>query len=309
MTDLVPITPNDYQFLKPYFTDQPHRLCVYGLPSILSWRTGEYYPCAAVVDDALVIGADFHTQKDKRHLILPIGDINRFPPEKLYDLALSTGFPAFWFVTPEYLDLYGEERIATRFDIRPQPEFADYIYLRRDLAGLAGRKYSKKRNLINQFRREYLVPGRVRTEALRSSHLEECREFLDIWCAEHDCGRDEETDLACERQAAIHAIEEVTRYDTKGLLLRIDGEVAAFGIGARLTADMGVLHFEKALASYKGLYQYFDCVCAATLFDNLTYINKESDMGVENLAKAKESYFPVMRVMSYSLTALPDVYG
>jgi hypothetical protein len=92
-------------------------------------------------------------------------------------------------------------------------------------------------------------------------------------------------------------------FHLNGILIRVDGVVSAFGIASHLTDNMGVLHFEKAFASMKGLYQYFDRECARRLFGNYTYINKESDMGIPGLAKAKKSYHPVMRVKSYKLIA------
>ena len=55
---------------------------------------------------------------------------------------------------------------------------------------------------------------------------------------------------------------------------------------------MATLQYEKAFSSIKGLYQYFDNACAKTLFNGYTYINKESDMGIPGLAKAKKSYLP-----------------
>ena len=73
-------------------------------------------------------------------------------------------------------------------------------------------------------------------------------------------------------------------------------------MGSYLTDDMGVLNFEKAFSRMKGLYQYFDNQCARRLFDDYRYINKESDMGEANLAKAKKSYHPATMIRSYELT-------
>ena len=83
--------------------------------------------------------------------------------------------------------------------------------------------------------------------------------------------------------------------------LHLDGRVSAFAVGAGLTPDMGVLHFEKAFTWIKGLYQYVDQLCARTLFSGYPYINKESDMGVPGLQRAKRSYHPLMQVASYAL--------
>ena len=91
-----------------------------------------------------------------------------------------------------------------------------------------------------------------------------------------------------------------------GLLLRIDNAVSAFGIAGHLTETTGALHFEKAYAGVKGLYQYFDNLCAKHLFNGYQYINKESDMGIPGIAKAKRSYHPVRIVKSYRLTVKSD---
>ena len=81
----------------------------------------------------------------------------------------------------------------------------------------------------------------------------------------------------------------------------IDGKVSAFGISAPLTRDMATLQYEKAFGSVKGLYQYFDNACARRLFNGYTYLNKESDMGIPGLTKAKKSYHPFKMVRSVKL--------
>jgi hypothetical protein len=80
------------------------------------------------------------------------------------------------------------------------------------------------------------------------------------------------------------------------------GTVSAFGISSPLTDNMGVLNFEKAHASIKGLYQFLDNECAKYLFTDYKYINKESDMKLSDLAQAKRSCNPVDIVKSYRLT-------
>ncbi len=298
---LSPLTPKDYLSLKPYFENQRHRLCVYSLPSLLSWTNDTYQPCGAVYNDALIIAADFYREPQKRHLILPISPHSQFAPETLYALAEDMGYPSYWFVTEDYLQQYDAERIKSLFIIREQEEYEDYIYRKSDLAELTGNPYSKKRNLIHQFVKTYVNTDRVRIETITSESAAECIRFLDEWCEERQCDQNEYDELACERQAALNTIRHIEMFAVKGILLRIDGDVSAFGIGAYLTEAIGVLHFEKAFSRYKGLYQYFDNQCARVLFDGYTFINKESDMGVPGLARAKQSYHPTMRMKSYEL--------
>jgi len=296
------LTPADYQRFRPFFKHQRYRLCTYSLPSIIVWKNEEYQPCATVRDDALIIGTEFTHHRENRHLILPVSPDKEYPPEALHDLALSLDFERYWFVSEDYIQRFGEKRINPLFITVPHPEYDDYVYLQSDLADLGGNKYSKKRNLINQFHREYVDANRVQVEPATATAAEECAEFLEAWCEERQCDADGQIDLACEKQAALNTIWHMDELEVNGLLLRIDGTVCAFGIGSYLTDEMGVLHFEKAFSRMKGLYQYFDNQCARRLFQGYRYINKESDMGETNLAKTKKSYHPTTMIPSYKLT-------
>lgn len=296
------IVPSDFQTLKPFFNRQRYRLSVYSLSSIIAWQTEEFHPCAFVDKDALFIAGEYETLKENRHLILPISTTREYTPEELYDFAEHCGFEKYWFVPEDYLKQYGKKRVKDLFKVKEQKDFEDYVYSADDLSKLKGNKYSAKRNLIHQFKRSYVQRGKVNIEPITPAFVAECADFLEQWCKEHNCDYENEFYLHCEKEAAINMVENIDRFDAQGVLLRIDGVVSAFGIASRLTEDMGILQFEKAFAGIKGLYQYFDQECAKRLFKGFTYINKESDMSLPGLAKAKQSYHPVMRVKSYALT-------
>lgn len=297
---LEPIRPADYPRLRKFFQGQKYSLCAYSLPSILVWTGKTYQPCAAADGESLIVGVEFDAiHEEKRHLILPISRSREYSPEELHDIALKSGFQRYWFVPEDYIERFGKSRLEKLFDIEAQPELYDYVYLRNDLADLAGNKYSKKRNLISQFEREYAQSAKV--EEIHPAAVPECLDFLEEWCKQRDCDAEPGSDLSCEKMAAINMLENIELLEGKGLLLRIDGAVSAFGIASRVTDDMGVMHFEKAYAHIKGLYQFFDRVCANRLFTQYQYINKESDMGEPGLAKAKKSYHPAMILKSYKL--------
>ncbi|WP_028324115.1 DUF2156 domain-containing protein [Desulfatirhabdium butyrativorans] len=299
MIPFSPIFPEDYDRLVLFFRRQPYDLCIYSLPSLLSWTTAAYHPCAAVIDDMLIVSAEFTKDPSKNHLILPICLDRELTPDALRELASETGYPGFWFVPENYIERHGKTVCEKNFDVIPQPEYEDYVYARDDLAFLKGRKYAKKRNLIAQFQKAYVQTGKIAIEPVETVSTSESIAFLELWCEERNCRSYTSDDLECEKQALINMLSHIQRYDVKGLVLRIEGEVAALGIAAGLTKEMGVLHFEKAFARYKGLYQFFDRHCAEHLFDGFSWINKESDMGLANLAKAKKSYYPAFRVPSY----------
>jgi len=113
---------------------------------------------------------------------------------------------------------------------------------------------------------------------------------------------DRDEDLACEWNATRNALYNIDTLGFSGIMLSIDGITQAFGIASQLTETMSVLHFQKASAQFKGLYQFFDRECARRLFSELQFINKESDMGVPGMAQTKHSYHPVMMIRSYKLS-------
>lgn len=302
-----PITPSDYPELKRFFIGQKYRLSAYSLPSILVWANKVYQPYAAMDGDALYIDYEFPEDSTLRHLMLPIFPAKEYPPEALYDLAVKLGHHRYCFIPQAYLDAYGHDAAGHFFEIEPQEEYFDYVYRSEDLALLKGNKYSKKRNLVKQFTRDFVAKKRVEMAPITTENAHACIDFLEEWCQERDCDADPEKDLACEKIAAINTLENFGVLEIDGLLLRVDGRISAFGIATRLTEDTGVFHFEKAFAGIKGLYQYFDKLCAEHLFSGYTYINKESDMGIPGLAQAKKSYHPVAIMKSYQFVLKENV--
>lgn len=295
------LTPSDHNTHRHYFDNQRYPLCAYCLSSIIAWTNTEYKPYGAEFENALIVAAEFAEVQRNRHLLLPISPERMFAPEELARVAQHAGHTEFWFVPEDYVDHFGKATVERHFTVRPQGAYDDYIYRVGDLADLKGNRYSKKRNLINQFKRDYVNPGRVAIEPIRRENIEACLVFLEAWCQERDCDSEEQVDLACEKQATINALNHFDILELRGILLRIDGKVSAFGVSAPLTADMATLQYEKAFGHINGLYQYFDNACARTLFNGYTYINKESDMGIPGLAKSKKSYHPCRMVRSFRL--------
>ncbi len=297
--NLQPLTPDQYRTFAPFFVGQPYELCEYCLATIIVWANEEYRPHAMIHDDAVVIAARFATRRDLDHCILPVAGDRWFPPEYLAELADHLGFDAYWFVPESYLDRYGRQRIEALFTVAEQSAYEDYIYRSSDLATLPGNRYAKKRNLINQFLREYA--GRYTFDPIDGESVADCLAFLEEWCATRQCDEGLEDSLTCERLAAEKMLTHIEVFDSEGYCLRIDGRVSAFGIASPLTETMAVLQFEKAFEQIKGLYQFFDRECARRLVDRYRYINKESDMEVPGLARAKRSYHPVRRLKSFQL--------
>jgi uncharacterized protein len=292
----------DYPLLKPYFYNQTYALCTYSLPSMIVWSNHVFQTFYAMEKDSIIIANESKCRPEENHLLLPVIPHGLPTPEELAALALQTGYRQYRSVPEDYLEQAGREKVGQYFIVSEQPEYDDYVYLTEDLSTLKGNRYAKKRNLIHQFSRDYLLTNRVVTGPITSAVIVECLECLEKWCKIRNCDTDPDPNLACEKEAAINALHHCTHLDMKGIYVRIDGEICAFCISSYLRQDMGVMNFEKALPHIRGLYQYLDNECAKQLFNGYQYINKESDMGVPALAKSKNSYHPVLKIKSYRLT-------
>ena len=294
------LKPEHYPKLKPFFAAQSQPLSAYSLASLISWSQCIFDTIFAIVDDALLFGERRMDDPERKHLLLPVCPNGPKPPAWLKDRAAANGFREYHLVPHAYLDGFGRAEVEKLFTVVEETEYEDYVYLSAHLAELPGRDYAKKRNLVRQFEREYLEPGRVKTDAISPANAGECLACLEAWRTERG-EKGWNGLLECERQAIDKALKNFASLELQGIMVAIDGKVRGFGIGSRLKDDTWVLHFEKASDQVKGLYQYLDRECARRLFSGVTFLNKESDMGDTGLAKAKLSYRPAFRVKSYRL--------
>jgi len=183
-----------------------------------------------------------------------------------------------------------------RFLRDSSPDDSDYIYNAGDLINLAGRKYHGKRNHISKFDREH--PGWI-YEPITADNTADCLEASDIWYS----GQQEMSDsLMHERQIIEKALLERETLGLTGGLIRFEGKVVAFTLGEPLNGDTFVVHFEKALPGFEGGYPVINNQFARHELSGFRYINREEDLGIEGLRKAKQSYYPAILLEKFSLT-------
>ncbi|MBN1382520.1 MAG: DUF2156 domain-containing protein [Deltaproteobacteria bacterium] len=300
MINFEPLGLCHYKRLKPYFANQHYQLSGYSLTSLIVWQQPK--PYFAIRENTVIMYAESERHPEDKYLVLPVSVDGEFSPPMLYDLTQETGIPRYWFVPEDYLKRQSMAEIDSLFHCEEQPLFEDYVYLASDLAELKGNKYSKKRNLINQFLRNHGDSGRVSVGTITPQNAEECLAFLEKWCDEYALETPPDEDFMCEKEAVTNTIKNIDTFDVKSHVIGIDGAVSAFGVCSHLNAETVVLNFEKAYSGVKGLYQYLDQECAKLIYKRYKYINKESDMGIPGLTHAKKSYYPVKRIKSYRLT-------
>ena len=89
--------------------------------------------------------------------------------------------------------------------------------------------------------------------------------------------------------------------DYRGGAIVINGKVEAFALGEPLNEDTVVIHIEKANPDIPGLYAAINQLFCRHVWSHMKYVNREQDLGVEGLRKAKESYYPHHMVRKYTI--------
>ena len=175
--------------------------------------------------------------------------------------------------------------------VRSQRDQYDYIYRRHDLALLQGGKLQAKRNHVNRFLSKY--PG-FEYRPLEPSLFNECRRVATLW---HDEKEHENPAYGDTLEAEKRVMETVFSYwDELGMRgggIFVDGRMVAFSYGAAVTDDTFDVCVEKADRYVEGAFSIINQQLCAHLPENFTFVNREEDMGLPGLRKAKLSYHPV----------------
>lgn len=184
-----------------------------------------------------------------------------------------------------------ESLFPGKFILRNDRDGADYVYAIDDLADLKGRKFQKKRNHVNKFRA--LHPDFEVLE-VNTCNMPRIQYMINEWYRIR-MREDPEGDYMLENIALARACRNYAALGMEGIALIDDGQVLAVTMGSRMGKDTFDIHFEKALENVEGAYAAVNCEFARYLrlkYPDVQYLNREDDMGLEGLRKAKLSYNP-----------------
>ena len=194
-----------------------------------------------------------------------------------------------------------EKLYPDKFEYIEERDLFDYVYDGESLRTLAGRKNQKKRNHINAFLKDY--EGRYSYKLLEEEDFDDCLELLKIWASnkeennEFDEGIDDES-------IGIRKIFNNYKYLRENLKIAgiyVDGKLEAFTMGELINPNMALIHIEKANPNIRGLYPYINQQFILNEFEDGEFVNREEDLGIPGLRKAKLSYHPVKFVEKYTV--------
>lgn len=183
-----------------------------------------------------------------------------------------------------------EKAFPSRFTFTENPDFSDYIYNAQSMASLAGKKLQKKRNHVSHFMKTH---SDVRFEAVNGSNIADALKIEDRWFSENNGEFD--FDKIIELEMIQTALLNMKTLDLKGGILYADGQPAAMTIGSKISSDAFDINFEKSCSPFEkdGAYTAIFYEFAKTL-EGFRFINREEDLGIEGLRRAKQSYQPEM---------------
>ena len=230
----------------------------------------------------------------------PIGAAEKMADgaKNLADMFAAEGVPfTMAGVEKKFADLLANCPKAN-FEITPDRNNFDYVYRAEDLINLAGRKYHSKKNHLNAFRKTYPDAEYL---PITEEIITLCKLELNSWYKLRAAEEEDDPFIRYERAAIIEVLNNFTDFKLKGGAIRLQGRIIAFTFGERLNRDTAVIHVEKADPDVRGAYPAINQGFVEHEWSDMTYINREEDMGLEGLRKAKESYKPVKMIEKFNV--------
>jgi hypothetical protein len=260
----------------------PSEVCEMSFGNTLIWRNFDHPRLTFIHDNLCIL---FEPPDEPAYFIQPVGggDIPETLKTCLSFAPRLSRIPAAF-----------AERYCAGFECAADRNNFDYVYLTSDLIELKGKKYDGKRNRIKKFERNHSH----RYIKLAAEHLQACRTLFEEWLRE-------KTEPGPMVEAQGDAIREaLTHFETLGLsggAIEVEGSIAAFSIGEPLNADTAVIHIEIVSPKYDGLAQVMNREFVRNEMASFAFVNREQDLGIAGLRRAKTSYHPHHLVEKYHI--------
>jgi uncharacterized protein len=269
---------SDREKINKYFRKYPPQISELTFTNLFAWS--HKYSFKEEKDNV---------KEESSHLIIGFEDkylqpVGPNPVKKILEMKNST------FVKVDA----GIAKQLNGISVKKQRDEFDYVYDIQSLIDLSGGDYVAKRNFVKRFEKNNPC---VCVDL--SKVLDKCLDLQSEWCNMRDC--DKNPGLAAENRAIRRTLMNFSQLELFGVALIIDGKVVGFAIGEPLNDNTFVEHYEKADTKYTGVYQFLLCEFAKRIPKQYKYLNREQDLGIAGIRKAKKSYHPVFMVEKYSV--------
>ena len=283
----------DSKHIAPYFYRRANKTCDSCALDSYLWREYCDIPIAEEEDKALFLLMD---REGEKYTAMPYCDEEDLPNyfreiEEYFNEVLQQPLKIYLADEEAVKFLALEEN--PRYLVKEEEDFKDYLYDAEELRTLPGKRFHKKKNLVNKFKREY--EGRWEYRSICCSEKVVVWEFLDRWYQSRvkEEGNGEDT-LEYEIKGIHEVLQNCMSIDHYIGGIFIDGRLEAFSIGAyNPREEMASISIEKGNPEIPGIYQVINQEFLLHEFPQAKLVNREDDMGLAGLRKAKESYNPI----------------
>jgi len=286
--DFKPVSINDKPIFDKHYNKYPPFHSDNVFTTLVSWR--DYVDFRYhILENYLIIRSEI---KEKIQIMPVSGDMTKTIFDQILELAIDNSDVDI------IVDNHMKEWIDSHYSeitFLPKRDYFDYVYLASDLAELTGSKYSKIRNRLNKFKRIY----RYSVERISEDNMPEINEFLKRWCLWKDCESDPV--LENEKKAILYSMKHFFDLELSGISIIVNDAIEAIAVYEKMNYDTVVVHYEKGSPDYDGIYKAVNQETANIVQKDFKFIDRESDMGVAGLRKAKMSYRPHHMMEVYSI--------
>lgn len=242
-----------------------------------------------IVSDMLVLKVNFG---GKTRFVMPFGDNNCIGHcvRELCAYSKTNEFPTE-IIGADKNFITELEKEGFVFSYEEMRDVRDYVYSAEKLATLSGKKLHSKKNHVNKFKSLYNY------NIKELSDYNKCVLKTEEWMSKKYDGNTKK--YSAELQTVKCLFENYEAFDLVGLELYVDDNLVGYTVGEELTKNTALVHIEKADIEYNGAFAIINNEFAKVLCKKYKYINREEDMGIEGLRKAKESYKPEFLTEKY----------
>ena len=282
------ININDKSIIDHYLNKMQPMVCELTFNNIYSWRNTEKTKISKINNVILLIAKENDVNYFMPPLCIESKNLNKVLIDILRWLSEKQKNAEIKYVDLKFLTNIDKNNFSV---IEDRPNF-DYVYLSSDLAYLKGRKFDAKRNHLKKFEKNY----RFVYEDINYKNVDEYLSFENEWCEIERCMNKK---LMDEREAIRGMLENYKYLNLKGGIIKIGGKIEALTIGEELNRETFLVNIEKANSKYKGIYQAINQMFCTREKMNYKFINREQDLGVLGIRKAKLSYNPNKLIKKY----------
>ena len=287
--NFIPVTPASASVLASFLPrfgtgDANHSV------GALVTRATEHDTHYAVLENRLLIRWQ-PTEQAPMMWMMPMGET----PDAVLWRALEAesrrlGEPLrFWGTVPVMTAVLPTAFSGRTWNVTTTDDWWDYLYAREAFVTLAGRALHGKRNFVKRF---WAAHPTAEFVPLTREIIPSCEAFLSDWSAAFGKLTD---GLLAEKTAIATAFQYWEMLGMMGGALVEAEKVLGFTYGAAVAPDMFAVHIEKAARSVTGAYPALSQCLAKTLPDSVQFLNREEDLGIPGLRKAKSEWAPCAR--------------